>query len=235
MLLSVKNLVVRYGALEVLKGVSMDIAQGGISVLLGANGSGKSTLFKAISGIHPIVSGHIWFNGLPIEGMSTANRVRAGISHVAEGKKIFKDMTVMENLELGAYLTKTNKEKKRDIEEKFERFPALKRKKDVKSEKLSGGEQQIVAISRALMTKPKLLLLDEPSQGLAPLIVNEVAGAIIDIAKSDITILIIEHNRRLGLSLAHRVIVLESGIIAFESDARDLSGVEYAKRIYLGG
>lgn len=235
MFLSIRDLYVNYGTLEVLKGVSLDIDEGVISVLLGANGSGKSTTFKAISGLIQPVSGSIWFQGQRIDKISTAKRIRGGLGHVSEGKRLFKDMTVRDNLEIGAYLCKSKKEMNRQIEAMYERFPILEQKAKLKSEKLSGGEQQILAIARALITRPKLLLMDEPAQGLSPVIVNELADVITEINRAGITILLIEHNLRLGLSLAQKVYVLENGKIAFEAKSTDLSGVEYAKKIYLGG
>ena len=194
MFLSIRDLLVNYGMVEVLKGVSLEINEGEISVLLGANGSGKSTLLKTISGLIRPVSGSIWFQGKRIDGLSTERRVSAGVGQVSEGKRLFKDMTVMENLEVGGYLRRNKREIASDIETLFERFPVLERKQKEKSEKLSGGEQQIVAIARALMTKPKLLLMDEPSQGLSPLVVNEVANVITAINQSGITVLLVEHN-----------------------------------------
>jgi branched-chain amino acid transport system ATP-binding protein len=235
MFLSIENLFVNYGTLEVLKGISLEVEEGGISVLLGANGSGKSTLLKTISGLNSPVSGSIWFQGVRIDRLPPAKIVRAGITQVVEGKKLFKDMLVIENLEMGAYLRRNRREITKDIQGIFERFPILGQKSKERAEKLSGGEQQILTISRALMTKPKLLLMDEPSQGLSPIIVNELADVITGINRNGITILLVEHNLRLGLSIAQKVYVLENGKIAFKANSTDLSGVEYAKRIYLGG
>ena len=235
MFFSVNDLYVNYGQLEVLKGVSLDIEEERISVLLGANGSGKSTLFKAISGVLKPVSGSVWFQDTRIDRMPPHTIVNLGIAQVPEGKRLFRDMTVRENLEMGAYSRRNRREIISDIEAMFERFPVLEQKQKEISGKLSGGEQQILVIARALMSKPKLLLMDEPAQGLSPLIVEEVANIITGINQSGITIILVEHNLRLGLALAHWVYVLESGEIAFKARATDLSEVEYAKKIYLGG
>ena len=235
MFFSVKDLCVNYGKLEVLKGVNLDIPEGEISVLLGANGSGKSTLLKTISGLNQPVSGRIWFQNLRIDNLTASRILRTGISQVVEGKGLFQDMTVMDNMELGAYSRVGKKEIRKDIEALYERFPVLGKKQKMICGKMSGGEQQMLAIGRALLSRPVLLLMDEPAQGLAPLVVNEIADIIIDINRNGTTIVLVEHNLRLGLSLAHGVYVLENGKIAFQAKATDLSGVEYAKKIYLGG
>ena len=234
MFLSVKDLFVNYGKLEVLQGVSLDIPEGEISVLLGANGSGKSTLLKTISGLNCPISGSIWFQGQRIDGMPAHKIVRLGIAQTLEGKRLYTGMTVLENLEMGAYFRK-DKEVGKDIEAVCDRFPVLGRKRKWRSDRLSGGEQQTLVIAQALMARPKLLLMDEPAQGLSPILVSEVADMATGINRDGITILLVEHNLRLGLSLAHRVYVLENGKIAVEAKSGDLTGVEYAKKIYLGG
>lgn len=234
MLLNIQDLVVNFGELEVLKGVSLDIYEGEISLLLGANGSGKSTLLKTISGLNHSVSGSIWFQNKKISSMATHDIVKSGLAHVLERRRVFTSMTVQENLEMGAYLRKNKREISKDIQSMYERFPVLGRKRNEKSFKMSGGEQQTLVIAQALMAKPKLLLMDEPSQGLSPSVVSEVANTIKGINQSGITVVLVEHNLRLGLNLAHRVFVLENGKIAFEAKATDLSQVEYAKKIYLG-
>jgi branched-chain amino acid transport system ATP-binding protein len=231
----VTDVFVNYGKLEVLKGVSLDILEGEIRVLLGANGSGKSTLLRAISGLNHPVSGSIWFQDQRINNLKPSKILRAGIAHIIEGKGLFHDMTVTDNMELGAYSRRDKKEIAREIEALFERFPVLGQKRNQPSGKMSGGEQQMLAIARALLTRPKLILMDEPAQGLSPLVVNEIADIITDINRNGTTIILVEHNLRLGLSLAHTVSVLENGKIAFQAQATDLSGIEYAKKIYLGG
>lgn len=235
MFLSVKDLFVNYGKLEVLKGVSMEIEEGRISLLLGANGSGKSTLLKTISGLHRPISGSIWFEERKIHEMASDDILRLGIAHVLEGRRIFPRMTVLENLELGAYSRSNKREIARDMEALYERFPILRHKRKQKSGALSGGEQQTLVIALAIMTKARLLLMDEPSQGLSPLIVNEVADTITRLNRDGMTIILVEHNLRLGLSIADKIYVLENGRIAFEANSTDLSGVEYAQKIYLGG
>ena len=235
MFLSITDLFVNYGKLEVLKGVSMEIEEGKISLLLGANGSGKSTLLKTITGLNRPISGSIRFQETKINGMASYDILRLGIAHILEGRKIFPYMTVLENLELGAYSRKNKREIARDIEAMCERFPILGQKRKEQSGNLSGGEQQTLVIALALMTKAKLLLMDEPSQGLSPLLVNEVADTITGLNRDGLSIVLVEHNLRLGLSIADKVYVLENGKIAFEANSTDLSGVEYAQKINLGG
>jgi branched-chain amino acid transport system ATP-binding protein len=235
MFLSIRDLYVNYGKLEVLKGVSMEIEEGKISLLLGANGSGKSTLLKTISGLNQPLSGSIWFQETRIDGIASYDILRLGVAQILEGRRIFPHMTVVENLELGAYSRRNKREIARDIEAMCERFPILGKKRKEQSSNLSGGEQQTLVIALALMTKAKLLLMDEPSQGLSPLLVNEVADTITGLNKDGLSIVLVEHNLRLGLSIADKVYVLENGKIAFDASSKDLSGVEYAQKIYLGG
>ena len=235
MFLSITDLFVNYGKLEVLKGVSLEIEEGKISLLLGANGSGKSTLLKTITGLNRPISGSILFQETKINGMASYDILRLGIAHILEGRKIFPHMTVLENLELGAYSRKNKREIARDIEAMCERFPILGQKRKEQSGNLSGGEQQTLVIALALMTKAKLLLMDEPSQGLSPLLVNEVADTITGLNRDGLSIVLVEHNLRMGLSIADKVYVLENGKIVFEANSTDLSGVEYAQKIYLGG
>lgn len=235
MFLKIMDLYMNYGKTEVLKGASLEIDEGKISLLLGANGSGKSTLLKTISGLNRPFSGSIWFREERIDGIATHSIVKLGIAHVPEGRQVFAPLTVEQNLELGAYSRANGHEIERDIEAMYKRFPVLGRKKKQISGKLSGGEQQTLAIARALMAKPKLLLMDEPAQGLSPVVVNEIAEIIKSLRDGGITIIIVEHNIKLGLSLADKVFVLENGKIAFTAEVSDLSAVEYAKKIYLGG
>lgn len=235
MLLSIKDFYVNYGDLEVLKGVSLEIPEGEISLLLGANGSGKSTLLKTISGLNQPVSGEIWFKGKRIDKKPPHRIVKMGITQMYEGRVVFAPMTVDDNLKLGAYTRHDSRQVAKDMESLFQRFPVLKKKLKEKSGNMSGGEQQILCTARALLTNPKLLLMDEPSQGLSPSAVNEVAEVVTAIRDSGITIIIVEHNLRLGLSLAENVCVLENGKIAFVTKSTDLAQVDYAKKIYLGG
>jgi branched-chain amino acid transport system ATP-binding protein len=232
---AVNDLCVNYGKLEVLKSLSLEVAEGQISVLLGANGSGKSTLFRAIAGLLPPVSGTILFRDRRIERLPTLEILRTGITLMVEGKRLFREMTVEENLEMGAYSRRDRKGVAADIQGMYERFPVLGIKRRKKAMEMSGGEQQMLAIARALMSRPKLLLMDEPAQGLSPILVKEVADIVTSINRDGVTIILVEHNLRLGLSLAQQVYVLENGRIAFQARGGDLSAVEAAKRIYLGG
>jgi branched-chain amino acid transport system ATP-binding protein len=235
MILSIKDLYVNYGELEVLKGVTLDVPDGEISLLLGANGSGKSTLMKTISGlIHPI-SGTIRYQGKRIDKMPAHNVFKLGIVQMSEGLSVFHQMSVMDNLKIGSDRRKDHKQIKKDREGVLARFPILKKRHNMEAGKLSGGEQQLLCLGRALLAKPKIVLMDEPSKGLSPVAVNRVADVVLEIHKMGITIVIVEHNLRLGLSLAQNVFVLENGIIAFQTKASDLTQVEYAKKIYLGG
>jgi branched-chain amino acid transport system ATP-binding protein len=235
MLLRVRDLHVKYGPLEVLKGVSFEIEEGKISVLLGANGSGKSTLLKTISGLIPCASGSIFFGDWRIDKMPCHEIVRLGITQVPEGRRLFMDMTVQENLEMGAYSIKDKKRIAGDIADMYERFPILRQKRHELVGKLSGGQQQTLAIARALMSKPRLLLMDEPAQGLSPSVVSEIAGIVTGINRDGVTLIVVEHNLRLGLSFADWVYVLSNGEISFVTKSTDLSAVEYAKKLYLGG
>jgi branched-chain amino acid transport system ATP-binding protein len=235
MFFQVENLYFNYGKLEVLKDLSLEVLEGGINVLLGANGSGKSTLLKAVTGLHPTLSGRIWFQDRRIDGLSTLNVLKAGISMMPEGKRLFREMTVEENLEMGAFSRHNKKQITNDIGAIYDRFPILKERRKKKSIEMSGGEQQMLAIARSLMTRPKLLLMDEPSQGLSPILAGKVADIIRGINRDGITIILVEHNLRLGLALADQVYVLENGKIMFEAKSTNLSAIEYARKIYLGG
>jgi branched-chain amino acid transport system ATP-binding protein len=235
MFLSIRDLFVNYGKLEVLKGVSMEIEKDKINLLLGANGSGKSTLLKTISGLNRPIAGSIWFQEKRMDRMASHDIIRLGVAHVLEARQIFPQMTVLENLEIGAYASQHKREIARDLQAVYDRFPVLKRKRNEKSGELSGGEQQMLVIGQALMKRAQLVLIDEPAQGLSPLLVNEVADTITGLKKDGATIILVEHNLRLGLSIADKIYVLENGKIALEANSTDLSGVEYAKKIYLGG
>jgi branched-chain amino acid transport system ATP-binding protein len=235
MFFQVENLYFNYGKLEVLKDFSLEVLEGGISVLLGANGSGKSTLLKTVTGLHPALSGRIWFQDRRIDRLSTLDVLKAGISMMPEGKRLFREMTVEENLEMGAFSRHNKKQIANDIGAIYDRFPVLKERRKKKSIEMSGGEQQMLAIARSLMTRPKLLLMDEPSQGLSPILAGEVADIIRGINRDGITIILVEHNLRLGLALADQVYVLENGKIMFKAKSTDLSAMEYATKIYLGG
>jgi branched-chain amino acid transport system ATP-binding protein len=235
MVLSVRDLYVNYGSTEVLKGAFLEIEKGKISLLLGANGSGKSTLLKTVSGLKRPASGAIAFEGTRIDGTPPHEIVRLGIAQVPEGRQVFAPLTVRQNLELGAFSRRDRDGIAADLEAIYARFPVLREKQRQVSGMLSGGQQQMLAIARALMARPKVLLMDEPAAGLSPAAVNEIAQIITGLNREGITIVVVEHNIKLGLSLADRIYVLDNGQIAFTASASDLSAVEYAKKIYLGG
>jgi len=235
MFFEVRNLHVHYDKIEALKGISLDSLEGLITAILGANGAGKSTTLKTISGLKRPTSGEIWFQGQRIDDKSPRHIVKLGISHVPEGKRLFGQMTVLENLLTGAYTRKDKKGVKRDLERVYESFPILKKRQSQVAGSLSGGEQQMLAIGRALMCKPKLLLMDEPTLGLAPIMVQEIAKIIADINQEGVSIILVEQNARLALSLAHKGYVLETGSIVLQGNSQELAHSEYVKKAYLGG
>jgi branched-chain amino acid transport system ATP-binding protein len=236
MFLTIRNLSIHFRKIEAVKDVSMEVPEGMIVALLGANGAGKSTLFKAISGFLKPVSGGIWFREGRIDGKLPDEILRRGISQVLEGKRLFRRQTVLENLDMGAYSRNDGRQEiAKDREELLERFPILKEKAKVKSGLLSGGQQQILAIARSLMAKPKLLLMDEPAQGLAPLVIKEIAEIIKKLNESGLTIMVIEHNVRLALGLAVKVFILDNGKLVFEGTPASFSEDEYTQKVYLGG
>jgi branched-chain amino acid transport system ATP-binding protein len=232
---ALKNLKVSYGAGPVLKGISLDVEAGTIVTLIGANGAGKSTTLRAISGLIGLAGGEIYFEGKPIHGLSPQDIVRAGIAHVPEGRRVFPYMTVLENLKMGAFRRKDKKAIKEDLEKIFSHFSVLRDRKNQMAGSLSGGEQQMLAIGRALMTQPKLLLLDEPSMGLAPIMVKELSRIIVEINQRQVGIIIVEQNAQMALRLAHQGYVLETGSIVFKGRAADLLNDEQVRKAYLGG
>jgi len=236
MFLTIRNVSIHFRKIEAVKDVSMEVPEGMIVALLGANGAGKSTLFKAISGFLKPVSGGIWFREGRIDGKLPDEILRRGISQVLEGKRLFRRQTVLENLDMGAYSRNDGRQEiAKDREELLERFPILKEKAKVKSGLLSGGQQQILAIARSLMARPKLLLMDEPAQGLAPLVIKEIAEIIKKLNEAGLTIMVIEHNVRLALGLAVKVFILDNGKLAFEGTPASFSEDEYTQKVYLGG
>ncbi|WP_371381826.1 ABC transporter ATP-binding protein [Sporomusa aerivorans] len=234
-MLKIDNINVYYGAIHALKGISVEVNQGEIVTLIGANGAGKSTTLRTISGLLKPKSGHIVFEGQNIGGMAAQNIVKLGISQVPEGRRVFANMTVLENLELGAYLRSDSKEIKNDMDTVFSRFPRLAERKSQLAGTLSGGEQQMLAMGRALMSRPRILLLDEPSMGLAPLLVKEIFSIIKDINATGTTILLVEQNAHMALSIANKAYVLETGRITLSGDARELAESEEIRKAYLGG
>ena len=235
MLLKVQGLHVHYGHVAALRGISFDLDHGGFTTIFGSNGAGKSTSLRALSGLEPATSGEIIFNGKNIERLSVDAIVKMGIAHVPEGRRVFKDLTVTENLRLGAFTKKDNKEINQSLEEVFHYFPKLRDRSQQLARTMSGGEQQMIAIGRALMSKPKLLLLDEPSLGLAPVIVQGIAKILIDINKEQgVSIILVEQNAELALAVANHGYVLENGKIALQGDAQSLMNNEHVSRAYFG-
>ena len=234
-MLEVKDINVYYGAIHAIKGISLSVDEGEIVTLIGANGAGKSTTLRTISGLLKPKTGAINFLGKNIAGMPAHKIVREGISQVPEGRRIFAEMSVLENLELGAFTRNDSDEIKKDMEMVFGRFPRLKERMSQQAGTLSGGEQQMLAMGRALMSRPKLLLLDEPSMGLAPLLIREIFSIIADINKTGTTVLLVEQNANMALSIANRAYVLETGRITLSGDAKELAASEDVRKAYLGG
>jgi len=235
MLLELKDVNVHYGKIQALKSISMTIKERTIVCLIGANGAGKSTVLKTISGLNHLTSGEIWFDGRRIDRLPVDVRVGMGIVHVPEGRRIFTDLTVRENLNMGSYTRKDKQPVKRDLERVFKLFPILLERKNQRGGSLSGGEQQMLALARGLMANPKILLLDEPSLGLALLIVREIADIIKEVQKEGATILLVEQNASMALRLADFGYILETGSITLEDNARNLLLNEAVKEAYLGG
>ena len=233
-ILAVKDLRVHYGKVEAVKGVSFALPEGSLVSLIGANGAGKSTILKALVGLKRPTAGEVWFQGKRIDGKETPFIVKQGMSLCPEGRRLFSDLTVLDNLMLGAYLRRDRDGIKNDLEEVFGRFPRLRERAKQRAGSLSGGEQQMLAIGRALMSRPKLLLLDEPSLGLSPILVQEIGHVIQDINARGVTIMLVEQNAYMALTLANRAYVLETGSIVLEGDTRVLLGDERVRRAYLG-
>lgn len=233
-MLKLDNINLYYGVIHALKDISLEVKQGEIVTLIGANGAGKTSTLRAISGLQPIKSGTITFKGSQLHKIPANKIVALGLSHVPEGRRVFADLTVRENLELGAYLRKDKAEIKKDMEMVFSKFPRLKEREKQQSGTLSGGEQQMLAIGRALMNRPEMLILDEPSMGLAPLIVKDIFETIVEINKAGTTILLVEQNANMALAIANRAYVLETGKIVQSGDAKDLLNDDSIKKAYLG-
>jgi branched-chain amino acid transport system ATP-binding protein len=235
-MLELKNLQVSYGAINALHGISLSVKAGGIVTLIGANGAGKTTTLRTISGLLKPKSGEIFYDGKNIASLPPHQIVARGISHVPEGRMIFANLTVLENLQLGAYLQKDRHIVRRELEHVFNLFPRLQEREKQISGTLSGGEQQMLAIGRALMSKPKLLLLDEPSLGLAPLLVKAIFEKIVEINREQgITVLLVEQNANLALEVSHFGYVLETGKIILQGDSAALRQNPQVKSAYLGG
>jgi branched-chain amino acid transport system ATP-binding protein len=234
-MLKIEDIDVYYGIIHALKGVSLEINEGEIVTLIGANGAGKSTLLKTISGLLKPKKGDILFQGQSISGKVAQSIVKQGVSQVPEGRRVFSNMTVEENLELGAYLRKDKKGIREDFEKVFNLFPRLLERRKQLAGTLSGGEQQMLAMGRALMARPRLLLLDEPSMGLAPLLVKTIFRIITEINQSGTTILLVEQNANMALSIADRAYVIETGKIVISGTSEELNESDQIRMAYLGG
>jgi len=234
-MLEVKDMVVSYGAIKALRGISFRVEEGEIISLIGSNGAGKTTTLHSLSNIIKKTSGSISFNGVDITNLGADKIVKMGLIQVPEGRRVFANMSVKENLEMGAYLRNDKEQIKKDLEWCYELFPRLKERLNQISGTLSGGEQQMLAMARALMSKPKLLLLDEPSMGLAPILVDEIFEIIQKISSSGTTILLVEQNAYKALSIANRAYILETGEITKDGNAQDLITDKSVISAYLGG
>jgi len=232
-MLEIKNLNLHYGMIHALRDINVKVNRGEIVTLIGANGAGKSSTLRALSGLEKASSGEILFEGKDIAKNPANEIVAMGMSHVPEGRRVFANLTVYENLELGAYLRK-DKDIKKDIQLILDKFPRLRERLYQRAGTLSGGEQQMLAMGRALMIKPKLLLLDEPSMGLAPIIVKNIFDIILEINKNGTTVLLVEQNAHAALKIAHKAYVLETGSIVYEGDAKSLLEDDTIRSAYLG-
>ena len=233
-MLRVENLHVYYGAIHALHGVSFEVKRGEIVTLIGANGAGKSTILRTLSGILRPREGSVAFNGQEITTVAADQIVKMGMSHVPEGRRIFAPLTVKENILMGAYTRKDPAEIQATMERAYRSFPRLKEREGQYGGTLSGGEQQMLAMARALMSKPSLLLLDEPSMGLSPILVEEIFRIIVEINKEGTSILLVEQNAQMALSIANRAYVLETGRIVLSGDAKDIASNPEVKTAYLG-
>ena len=235
MLLKIENITVHYGKAIALDNVSLEVAEGSIVSIIGANGAGKSTILRAVSGLTPLTSGEVRFSDQRIDGMRTHNIVKLGIIQIPEGRQLFPYLTVINNLRLGASMRKDKAAINNDLEEVFKLFPVLKERLNQKAGTLSGGEQQMLAIARGLMASPKLLLMDEPSVGLAPIVVDELSQVIKDINQRGVTVLLVEQNVHLALGVATRGYALQVGKVVLEGDIETMKSSDIVKRAYLGG
>lgn len=234
-MLELKNLNVFYGGIHALKDVSFKVNSGEIVTLIGSNGAGKTTTLRTISGLEKAKSGEVMYEGQDVLKKSASDIVKMGISHVPEGRRVFSTMSVLENIELGAYTRNDKEQIKKDIKHVFELFPILYERRTQNAINLSGGEQQMLVTGRALLSRPKLLLLDEPSMGLAPIIVNEIFEIIKNINKEGTTVLLVEQNAKIALETAHRAYIITNGKIELEGSAEELLDNDLVKKAYLGG
>ena len=233
-MLEVKDLKVNYGMIQAIKGVSFHVEQGEVIALIGANGAGKTTILHTITGLLSPKEGSVTFEGTDITKIPPHKIVSMGMAHVPEGRRVFAHLTVLQNLKMGAYTRKDKAEMKETLEMVYERFPRLKERENQMAGTLSGGEQQMLAMGRALMSHPKIILMDEPSMGLSPIYVNEIFEIIQEVSKTGTTVLLVEQNAKKALSIADRAYVLETGNIALEGQASDLLNNDDIKKAYLG-
>lgn len=234
-MLKIEDVVVHYGVIEAIKGVTFEVNKGEIVSLIGANGAGKTTILNSISGLIQPTSGEIRYKNKPIIKTSTRDIVAAGISQVPEGRRVFNGMSVKENLEMGAFLRKDRAEIQKDLERVYESFPILKERLNQDAQTLSGGEQQMLAMGRALLSNPEVLLLDEPSMGLAPLFIKEIFNIIEEISERGTTILLVEQNATIALEISDRGYVIETGKIVASGSAQELLDSDEIQKAYLGG
>ena len=233
-MLEVKDLQVYYGVIQALKGISFEVNQGEVIALIGANGAGKTTTLQTLTGIIPSKAGSIRFEGKDITKVPAHKIVEMGMAHVPEGRRVFADMTVYENLLMGAYTRKDKNEIAQSLANVYKRFPRLEERKNQRAGTLSGGEQQMLAMGRALMSKPRIILMDEPSMGLSPIFVNEIFNIIKEVSEGGTTVLLVEQNAKKALSIADRAYVLETGNITLSGKAEDLLNDESVQKAYLG-
>ena len=233
-MLEVKDLEVYYGVIQAIKGVSFHVDQGEVIALIGANGAGKTTILHTVTGLLSPKNGHIMFEGKDITKVPAHRIVSMGMAHVPEGRRVFAELSVYENLKMGAYTRKNKAEIEESLRNVYQRFPRLEERKNQMAGTLSGGEQQMLAMGRALMSKPKIILMDEPSMGLSPILVNEIFDIIQAVSKSGTTVLLVEQNAKKALSIADRAYVLETGNIVLEGKAKDLLEDDSIKKAYLG-
>ncbi len=233
-MLEVKELQVYYGVIQALKGISFEVNQGEVIALIGANGAGKTTTLHTLTGLLPSKHGSILFEGVDITRMPAHKIVEMGIAHVPEGRRVFSQLSVYENLKMGAYTRKDKKEIAENLENVYKRFPRLEERKNQRAGTLSGGEQQMLAMGRALMSNPKMIVMDEPSMGLSPIFVNEIFDIIEKVSAGGTTVLLVEQNAKKALSIADRAYVLETGNIILSGDAKTLMNDDSVKKAYLG-
>lgn len=233
-MLEIKDLQVYYGMIQAIKGVSFEVNQGEVIALIGANGAGKTTILHTITGLLSPKSGSVYFEGKDITKIPAHKIVSMGMAHVPEGRRVFAELTVLQNLKMGAYTRKNKEEMEQTLRTVYDRFPRLEERKNQMAGTLSGGEQQMLAMGRALMSHPKIILMDEPSMGLSPIFVKEIFDIIEQVSKSGTTVLLVEQNAKKALSIADRAYVLETGNIVLEGNANDLLNDDSIKKAYLG-